>query len=675
MPTPPHHLFPPRPTLAGHRIAVLLALLTTLVLKTLPASAILLQQDQPAIDPRTHPVLNLGQRAATTRAIASIFTTVIIVEDDRSFLSALQTWTPASRFPILFDDGSSIAHEHNARFVRAYQPQQILRYKVPQDDDTSKNLSLEHIVAQTWSTPQASDSDSPNLPPSLTDHYSTLNHTPLGIVVTDPDDPARLAGAALASAYGQLLITTKLSSNPVGVLHYKRAQAINTQIINAAKASGYDWRALGDDLDAITLCASMPARTRINEKLWVATSDLLGRIIPDTDPQRAIKNAPRWAWASQIMGSTSQTVYAAMCSLFLEPSSAFLFDGYPNSEPWNQYDATLASQLLVQARFKTELFDSPTNSARTWKTRATRSVDAQIILINSKGNADFFDLEPGRCNPGDIPQLQTPAVLHMVHSWSATRPTDRNTVAGRWLERGAFAYIGSVQEPYLQAFVKTPGIAVRMASGVPWGAVGRLWNPATGASDTVWKIATLGDPLWTIAHPGKRISTALPITTNTTSLSADMKQALHAGDYAQALSLLTLMGRDQDALRLINSILAQNALLPASAAQGIPPAFRLNNPDLLITCYKKLSPAQADDPQLRDLLFLTITPSLESTTDLTILGLARQNVRQGQLVADAKAVYKATKRIQGAPAAQAWLKNLINKTPNKKTQTALSKIR
>jgi len=43
--------------------------------------------------------------------------------------------------------------------------------------------------------------------------------------------------------------------------------------------------------------------------------------------------------------------------------------------------------------------------------------------------------------------------VHFIHSWSAVTPDDRNTVGGRWLSNGVYAYVGSVDEPYVQAFV------------------------------------------------------------------------------------------------------------------------------------------------------------------------------------------------------------------------------
>ena len=63
----------------------------------------------------------------------------------------------------------------------------------------------------------------------------------------------------------------------------------------------------------------------------------------------------------------------------------------------------------------------------------------------------------------------------MVHSFSLQRPDDANTVGGRFLSRGVYAYVGSVDEPYLAAFVP-PALQVRrLAVGVPFLLAGRMW--------------------------------------------------------------------------------------------------------------------------------------------------------------------------------------------------------
>ena len=49
-------------------------------------------------------------------------------------------------------------------------------------------------------------------------------------------------------------------------------------------------------------------------------------------------------------------------------------------------------------------------------------LDADLICINSKGFITEFYLGDGPAHPGDIPILDRPAAVHIVHSWSARVP-------------------------------------------------------------------------------------------------------------------------------------------------------------------------------------------------------------------------------------------------------------
>ncbi|QKK07103.1 MAG: hypothetical protein HND58_02305 [Planctomycetota bacterium] len=218
------------------------------------------------------------------------------------------------------------------------------------------------------------------------------------------------------------------------------------------------WRDLGDAIDAVTICGALPARIKTSANEFVATTDRVGRAANSPD-------GARWAWAGQVFGSEPLAAYRAMCSIFQRPRSTWTFDGYGSTEPWVQWDGSRASKSLGDAGLLAMLDDEPHNTAADWKLRAERPVHAGLILINSSGNRGWFDLGNTRANAGDVPLLDVPAAVHMVHSWSAVAPDRATTVAGRWLQRGAFAYIGSVHEPYLQAFVPTPMIAEPHARG------------------------------------------------------------------------------------------------------------------------------------------------------------------------------------------------------------------
>ena len=89
-----------------------------------------------------------------------------------------------------------------------------------------------------------------------------------------------------------------------------------------------------------------------------------------------------------------------------------------------------------------------------------------MVLFNSSGGPDWFTISGGVGRPSDIPR-GVPAAVAMIHSFSAADPNDPQTIAGRWLSHGAFAYFGAVNEPFLLAF-RPPGlVAELLAAEVP----------------------------------------------------------------------------------------------------------------------------------------------------------------------------------------------------------------
>ena len=83
----------------------------------------------------------------------------------------------------------------------------------------------------------------------------------------------------------------------------------------------------------------------------------------------------------------------------------------------------------------------------------------------------------------------------MIHSFSAADLDDPDTIAARWLARGAFVYFGSVNEPYLQAFRSPRLVAELLAAEMPdWPP--RCDRASSSRSDVPGRLIYLGDPLY-----------------------------------------------------------------------------------------------------------------------------------------------------------------------------------
>ncbi|MBY0396117.1 MAG: hypothetical protein K2X91_06545, partial [Thermoleophilia bacterium] len=322
------------------------------------------------------------------------------------------------------------------------------------------------------------------------------------------------AGLTLAAAYGQVLVYTDA---PAVRADYGLAAADKlSQVITATLSNRkLAFEGLGDQIDAVTLCFDAPARVMVGPKDAPANpvpeltakpgealslTDVIGR---ETTGNRS----GRWAWASQITGDAAQATYRAMCAVFLQPGNAVAFNGYGRTGEFAKYNPADALATLKGAGLATTLIDRPAQSAEDWRqwaagsfgTRAVEgvptppggSLPGDFYIVNTMGNDDFFQLEPGICYAGDAPFPSLPAAVQFNHSWSLRQANNPATVGGRWLDRGSYVYVGSVHEPYLSAFVTPSDFARRLSQGWPLAAAARIsasdrpLNPFSSA----WRVA------------------------------------------------------------------------------------------------------------------------------------------------------------------------------------------
>lgn len=569
------------------------------------------------------PALRLGIRVATVRTRIPHDSRVVVVPEGRSFIEAVGAWSLEARYPVLIDDGSWLSREAIARFVRAYSPAQVVRWSAPEQalplgNDADRRARIEAAAARAWGAPS---------PAQLGARLKELGFAPPGVVVAWSEDPAWTAALALAAGHGQPIVWHDLRGDGAGVNGWllEPQMAAHLSALEAAmSALPWSWDALGDDIDSVTICQNMPGKTHAGPvpatvRTALATTDVIGRPraafgASERDPAAAA----RWAWAGQVFGTESHAAYMAMCSLFLSPARAWLFDGYDSSAPWNEWDATAAAVHLERAGVQAMLDDEGRRGIDDWRRRAAglvvndprvprdedappgllahrRGIDAGLIFVNTSGNQDFFDLKPGQGKPVDVPVLRVPAAVHFVHSWSATAPADRNTVGGRWIERGAFAYLGSTYEPYLQAFVPTPLAAQRMLAAYPFGAAVRLDRAAP------WKLTVIGDPLYICIPAKERADRPLPgALRGASSISEEFADHVKAGRFTDALECLRLLGRDRDAARLLAAIIKDrpDALTPDVALAGLSAAFFELEPAMFDRVYHAASVRIDADPDL-----------------------------------------------------------------------------
>jgi hypothetical protein len=630
------------------------------------------------------PPARMGVRAESVRRAWPAASLVVIVPDEISYVRAISAWTPRARFPVLIDDGAELTREDIARFVRAYRPERILTWAAADDPgepaawpaELEKRRELvDGVVRRVWSI------RSPDHPPQNKAELTRLwggagapPPPPPGIVVADESDPAWPAALALAAGHAQPIAWVKTMQGIDSAMPLETFGDLADAVEQAAERTGLSWRDLGDQLDGITVCLNAPVKVQMKGSAVVALTDLLGRRADKKHNLLSREIGPRWAWSGQIFGTKSQSAYRAMSSLFLSPKSAWIFDGYPDKPPWNKFDGSAAAAVFRKAGMPVTVEDTPRQSEREWRVKTASGLDAGLILVNTKGLADEFELAPGRCLSGDVPMLTVPSVVHMVHSLSATAPFTRGTVGGRWLERGAYAYAGSVQEPFLNAFVPTPTVATRLISTVPWGAVPRVdVGPA-------WKIAVFGDPLLTVGPPPPKAEA--PAFKGARDLGDEVREAVAKKDYVKALAGLVLMGRDAEAARLSATLLREEptSVAPMVARAAIMPLYRLHDTASLVRMFALLT-RLADNPtdgSLRDALWLACYLEMTTTQDRSMIDVLRTNLRPEQRARDAAELSGPMARLFGRDSALAMLREARDECPpdegQKRLEEAMRKL-
>jgi hypothetical protein len=422
-----------------------------------------------------------GLRISTLRENIPTINRVVLVPNEATFLAAIQQWSLQGRWPILIED-----QKYTPMFIERFKPAEIIRLpsvKQPLPKGKKLEASIISALAKAWNATDI---------PSLKNSWLQLGWEPPGVVISSINDPAWPAAVALAADRGQPLVFLEGNfGKPNDTLNLDRWEKLQNIIEKAVETTGYPYTNLGDSIDTVTLVRQLAVKyeSPIKKDEQLAVTDGLARNI----------TGERWAAVGWIYGTSTRSLYQAMCSIFLDFQTAILYNSYSEEGNWKKYEIESAANQLISKGLTVEQVQQPEASLEKWRDLASKAWDFDLIFINSRGNADKFFVGDGDALIKDIPKLKYPAAMHIIHSWSATTPDDPNTVAGRWLDRGVYAYVGSVHEPFLAAFLPPKIIVERLLSGAPFLISSRLLEAVP------WKITTIGDPLMIISKPRVRV--------------------------------------------------------------------------------------------------------------------------------------------------------------------------
>ena len=619
------------------------------------------QQQQKMIESLPWAV-RLGFRSHQVSQAFPVVDRVVLVPDAATYFDELSKWSPQGRWPVLIEDA-----RFAPLFVRRFAPAQLVRRasvnrQLPATP-VEKQRMLESIVIGAFGGDQSSA--------TIRDAFATLKYVSPGVVIASVNDSGWTAAVALAAGRAQPL--EWLDDNfggPNDVIANDLASKLIASVDQLVAKQQYPYKTMGDAIDTVTICRSMAVACNLavaadqqppvpapHNAGPIALTDLIGRNADGT----------RYAYTGWIFGDEIRCAYMAMCSLFLPREQVIMYNGYPLDGPWASYSMAEAIDVLRQAGYSVRDFDTANADEQAWQRMLTSGVAADLFVMNSKGNADFFDLFAGRGTPGDVPTLNQPLALHLIHSWSMKSPDDDRTVGARWLDHGAYAAVGSCWEPMLSAFVPPPLLARRIGSFVPFLVAARWWDGEPGIAQR-WRVVTIGDPLM-LALP--QTNDAKPRVRQPAAEGEDLNERVKtlireaSSDKtgkaaAEAIAILNMLGRDQVAAEVWKLARQQHASAPA-ARQALDVLFRLRDVEQFREAWREID--QPDDlaqDMLWHMAFSRVGPG-NAGAHRDLLQLLQENIRESTAVSDVQRLAPHVARVAGVDEVRIMIQRTISK--------------
>ncbi|MFO0951273.1 MAG: hypothetical protein U0835_08995 [Isosphaeraceae bacterium] len=412
---------------------------------------------------------------------------VCLVPDVATYFEVIAAWDHRHYFPVLIDDV-----ETTLKFLRAFRPAKVVRFpsKVANVPDDQLWARATAAVGRAW-VDDATPADRVPRGDSVPVFSGPVPLPPPGVVVSNPKSPALAGAVALAAGRFQPLVRWELPKGFNDELTKEEAlnYTLDLQRLIGSGLPKHDQ--LGDDCDFITLAAEYPYRYILDGHRQ-AFDDVLGR---------TGNNARRWAFTGRLMGNPARSVYNAMCSLFLAPGDALLLNTYgETTPPWTDYTMTGAAARLNRVLPTTEVSGNRA-SLSGWHRTFDPMNRRGLLLINTRGGPTEFGTNGGLGGQTmDIP-MTVPAAVLIIHSFSAEKPDNPDTIAGRWMANGAFIYFGSMNEPGLQSFRTPSVVAAFLSENLP--VVACVRKSVTEMLGNPWRLVFFGDPLYRIRPLGQ----------------------------------------------------------------------------------------------------------------------------------------------------------------------------
>lgn len=644
-------------------------------------------QDAPPAPQVPWPIL-LGYRALDVEQKIPVIDRVVLVQDEATYLDEISRWSTHAQWPVLIEDDRVAP-----RFIRAFKPAVVLRRldraaALP-DDAAARRRAIEAAVTRAW------DGDPATHAPL--DAFKAVGLDPAGLVITSTSDPAWTAAVALAAGRGQMIGFIEGSwGHPSDIMDAATFTRLSRAVNELFRASGLAYESLGDSLDACTLCLTMaakcvptldpaaqfrvPGAPPVDPRDPLAVTDCLGRH-PD---------GRRYAFCGAIWGDAPRAAAMAMSSLFLPRESFTFINSYGESGDFAPFGVAAIQERHASRGYRITPMIGANATLRAWQRLGSSGLSTDVLFVNSSGDSVFFDMGvPGRTPPEnrgsslDIPPLNTPLALQFVHSFSLQAPGTPVTIGARWLDQGVYAYVGSVHEPFLAAFVPPRDVMERVTAGVPFIVAARHWE---GPFAVPWRVMTIGDPLMTAVDPAAFKRRRLPPDSpepgrhaaddgrelrSVHDLAADAMRACRSDptpeNFLRAFRELDRLADDSIVRGLWSIALAKGAGAE-SAAAALGALYRARDVEGFLEAFRIIPAPGAES---LDMLWSLMTPRLNTLDSADDADLLARSARPLRPDVDLIRLAPAMARLRGSAAARAMLIREAQRTQVQEARQAL----
>ncbi len=417
---------------------------------------------------------------------------VYLVPDIKTYLYYVSLWDERKIYPVLLEDSKL-----NDKFIEAFKPAEVKKVRsVIIAGNVDENM-LYRALCTSWNSEDIlSEIKTDYSKDNIKEFFDTNGHIPLGMVLFNINSGEMAGGLALASARLQCFDLLPFVGKNEKVVNVVKARILKDKVEATITSWGYPYEGLLDGIDYLTIAGEFPYAYDFKK----TTSP--GRYSMDDALSRNKQNK-RNAYVGRLAGNFNESIYQAMCAIFLQPRDILFFNSYEDKGNWVKYRTDVPASLLSTS-FRVTNLDKGEATLERWQTlNKEKGNFYDMIFINSSGGPADWSLSNSKASVEDIPE-SVPAIILYTHSNSAANPYDENTIAGRWLKNGAYIYFGSISEPYVQSFNTPSEITADLLFGRP---LSQCLRKDSGSWSSPWKLIFIGDPMYGLAPQAPRVDT------------------------------------------------------------------------------------------------------------------------------------------------------------------------